>query len=243
MSESKSSPTGTTGESGYYSADGRYIGSDGENDDKAYVVEASHVVLASDNKTIDREKTARKTLLSIGNKELLDRATWIFGESAGSDEVITKRTQNIGNASDVFDARVVDYYANSINNMAKTDGGFYKSIRLRMGKMIDGNYTKTSEGYFDGTGLGGNGNSKKFAKARKKGMSHLMNVTNAENAISAVISSVSGGVDPTGGTRAWLGLSAAKPFVLSDKIKVKLAVHQFSFSSRNDSFFHSFYKK
>jgi RHS repeat-associated protein len=227
----------------FYSSDGKHLGSDGENDDKAYVVDPKNVVMKTDNKTIDKEKTTDEKLLSIGNKELLDRATWVYGESTGSDEKITTRTQNKGESSDVSDARVVDYYAHSINNAAKKDGGFYKSIKLRMGKMVDGKYTKTSEGYFEGKGLGGNDNSKNFANARSKGMSNLMNLTKANNAISAVISSVNGGIDPTGGTRAWLGADAAKNYVKNGDKSYSGAVFQFSFSSGNGKFYHSFYKK
>jgi hypothetical protein len=74
-------------------------------------------------------------------------------------------------------------------------------------------------------------------------MSNLMNLTKANNAISAVISSVNGGIDPTGGTRAWLGADAAKNYVKNGDKSYSGAVFQFSFSSGNGKFNHSFYKK
>lgn len=217
----------------YYDKNGNHLGSDGINDNKAYI---------ADSKNSDGTFGNAK-LLPIGNKELLDRSTWVYGESSGSAERITVRTQNAGESSVVSDARVVDYYAHSINNAAKTDGGFYKSTKLRMGKMVDGKYTNTSEGYFEGKGLGGNSNSKSFANARGNGMEALMGLSKANNAISAVISSVNGGIDPTSGTRAWLGASAAQKYVASDTKHFSGATLQFSFSSGKGVFNHSFYKK
>lgn len=45
--------------------------------------------------------------------------TWVCGESGGSGEYISDRTQNAGDAASVEDARVVDYYAYAINGTAR----------------------------------------------------------------------------------------------------------------------------
>ena len=98
-------PTGMDMELGdYYGTNGQWLGSDGINDNKAYTATSKN----SDG-TFNNAKE-----LSISNSELLDRATWVHGESGGSGETITNRTENAGTGSQ--DARVVDYYANAINN-------------------------------------------------------------------------------------------------------------------------------
>ena len=139
-----------------------------------------------------------------------------------------------------------DYYAFAINNASIADGGFYKAVNNRMGKMINGQYTRTGEGYFKGNGLGGNSNSKAFANARALGMEAINSDPRFTNSIAAVIKSVTSPVDPTGGCRAWLGSSCAISYVNSPQ-KVysyngKKAVVQFSFSSGNNSFNHTFYR-
>ena len=219
----------------YYSYNGKWFGSDGKNDNKAYVVTGKN----SDG------TFSNAIELPISNSELLDRATWVCGESGGSQELITSRTQNAGDASFVSDAGVADYYAFAINNASKADGGFYKAVANRMGKMINGKYTKTSEGYFKGSGLGGNANSKAFAKARAFGMNSINSDSRFTNSIAAVIKSVSSPIDPTGGCRAWLGSSSADIYC-NDAQRIytyreKKAVMQFSFSSSNKAFHHTFY--
>ncbi len=226
-------PTGKGVTGDFYKADGTWLGSDGKKDDKAYV---------ADGKNEDGTyKNAKE--LSITNTELLDRAAWVFGESRGSDEVITNRVVNAGEKGKTKDARVADYYAFAINNAASKDGGFYKAIRVRMSKRNPkGGMIYSSDGYFDGTT--GNANSKEFARERKEGIESLMALTNANTAISAVISSVNGGTDPTNGSRAWLGgVRYAKPYVDDAGKSTDKAVFQFSFSSENGKYFHSFYKK
>jgi RHS repeat-associated protein len=216
----------------YYTLEGIWLGSDGKNDDKAYTAESKN----EDGSF----KNAKE--LSIGNTELLDRATWVHGESGGSSEVITDRTQNAGEASKTSDARVADYYANAINNIADNYGDFYKGVQKRMSKKIGNRIVNTNEGYFSGTGIGGNKSSKAFANARQQGMESLMKLSGATTSISAVIKSVSGGTDPTGGARAWLGVSDAKKYVNNTQNSKNKAVFQFSFSSGKGKHFHSFYK-
>ena len=187
-----------------------------------------------------------KSLLPISNSELLDRATWVCGESGGSMEQITSRIHNVGDATSTSDAGVADYYAFAINNASKADGGFYKAVSNRMGRMIKGKYTKTSKGYFEGKGLGGNDNSKAFAAARASGMDAVNLNPQFTNSIAAVIRSVTSSTDPTGGCRAWLGASSAeKYFNNPQKIytnnRGKEAVMQFSFTSNNKAFYHTFY--
>jgi RHS repeat-associated protein len=232
-------PTGMEAELGdYYGINGKWLGSDGKNDNKAYTA-----ISRNSDGTFNNAQE-----LPISNSELLDRSTWVHGESGGSGDVITNRTQNAGDASTVSDARVADYYANAINNAANSDGGFYKAVTGRMGKMINGKYTRTSEGYFQGKGIGGNANSKAFANARNGGMESLMNVPGAQISISAVISSVTGGSDPTGGARAWLGSGEAVKYV-NNSSKVftfpngSNASFQFSFPSKGGRFNHTFYRK
>ena len=217
----------------YYSYRGKWLGSDGNVDDKAYVATGKN----SDGTFANAKE------LSIGNKELLDRATWVCGESGGSNEVIVNRVQNIGDASKTLDASVAEYYAAAINNIANTSkGGFYEAIKIRMSKQgPDGNIIYTSSGYFEGQPGCGNSNSQDFAKARASGAESLNNQTRFTNSIAAVIKSVSGGSDPTNGCRAWLGGDVyAKPYVVhADKCKPKATV-QFSFQSKGG--YHTFYR-
>jgi hypothetical protein len=35
---------------------------------------------------------------------------------------------------------VVDYYASAISNASEADGGFYKAVNNRRGKMVDGKF-------------------------------------------------------------------------------------------------------
>jgi RHS repeat-associated protein len=220
----------------YYNTNGNWLGCDGINDNKAYV---------ADSKNKDGSfKNAKE--LSISNSELLDRAAWVYGESGGSGEKIINRTQNTGDASSVTDARVVDYYAFAIQNAVTKDGSFEKTLKNRMSKKVEGKTVNTSEGYFNGTGIGGNVNSKRFAQARKSGMEELMKLDNANNAISAVIKSVTALSDPTGGARAWIGGSDARRYVNNSDRKFSMgdrpASLQFSFTSNNSRFYHSFYR-
>lgn len=224
----------------YYTKNGRWLGSDGYKDDLAYT--AKSVQKNSRGFVISAEN---KELLPIRNSELLDRATWVCGESGGSGEYISDRTQNAGDASAVSDARVVDYYAYAINNASITDGGFYNAAKNRMGRMKNNVYTKTYEGYFEGRGLGGNDNSKAFANARFSDMGKINQDDRFTNSISAVIKSVTNPNDPTGGCRAWLGSSDANKYVknclLSIRQKGRITASQFSFNSNNGRSHHSFY--
>jgi hypothetical protein len=230
-------PTGMEAELGdYYTSSGKWLGSDGINDNKAYTAKSRN----SDG-TFNNAKE-----MSIGNSELLDRATWVHGESGGSSEVITNRTQNAGDAAS-SDARVADYYASAINNIAEAYGDFYKGAKARMSRDVNGKTVNTSEGYFTGTGIGGNNNSKAFANARKQGMESLMGLSGAQTSISAVINSISGG-DPTGGARAWLGQGYASRYVGNPNIRTSMnngkspATYQFSFPSGGGKFSHTFYR-
>ena len=224
-------PTGKGVTGDYYTTAGKWLGSDGKKDDKAYV---------ADSKNADGTfKNAKE--LSIGNTELLDRATWVHGESGGSNEKITanERVQNVGDASKTSDARVVDYYAHAINNGAIKSGGFYKGLSVYMSKRVNGKTQNTSDGYFTGDGIGGNTNSKAFANARETGMTELMALKDAKNSISAVISSVNGGVDPTGGCRVWV----ANPIYNDASNHKPEAGFQFSFTSGGGNYNHSFWRK
>ena len=225
----------------YYDLNGKWLGRDRNNDNLAYTVtsvvkDASGYVVSAKN----------KSLLPISNTELLDRATWVCGESGGSNEMITQRVQNVGDATSTNNAGVADYYAFAIHNASKYDGGFYKAVSNRMGRMINGQYKKTSEGYFEGKGLGGNVNSKAFATARASGMDAVNSNPQFTNSIAAVIRSVTSLTDPTGGCRAWLGSSSAEkyynnPQKIYTNNKGEKAVMQFSFTSNNKVFHHTFY--
>ena len=225
----------------YYDLNGKWLGRDRNNDNLAYTVtsvvkDASGYVVSAKN----------KSLLPISNTELLDRATWVCGESGGSNEMITQRVQNVGDATSTNNAGVADYYAFAIHNASKYDGGFYKAVSNRMGRMINGQYKKTCEGYFEGKGLGGNVNSKAFATARASGMDAVNSNPQFTNSIAAVIRSVTSLTDPTGGCRAWLGSSSAEkyynnPQKIYTNNKGEKAVMQFSFTSNNKVFHHTFY--
>ena len=95
----------------YYTTNGTWLGSDGKKDDLAYT--ATSVQKNSQGFVISAEN---KELLPILNSELLDRAIRVCGESGGSGELITSRTQNIGDPRTVSDATVAEYYAFAIQN-------------------------------------------------------------------------------------------------------------------------------
>ena len=199
----------------YYNIKGQWLGRDKNTDNVAYTATSvskdknGYVVSA-----VDKEK------LSISNSELLDRATWACGESGGSNELITNRVQNAGDASKTENATVAEYYAAAINNMSiNTKGGFYSAIRIRMSrKGPNGTTIYTSEGYFKGEGNGGNVNSKAFVAARIKGGEALNADSRFYNSIGAVINSLNGS-DPTGGCRAWLGGKYAAKYVSNPNVK------------------------
>ncbi|MBI3239118.1 MAG: hypothetical protein HYZ43_09810, partial [Flavobacteriia bacterium] len=235
-------PTGKGVEGDYYDAKGKWLGRDDKKDDIAYVADETKIVKNEDG-TINKEKSTGYTKLSIGNKELLNRANWVYGESRGTAEEITKRVQNAGDATKTADARVVDYYAHAINNGVIKCGSLEKAMKVYMRKTVGGIVQYTGDGYFEGEGIGGNKQSKEFADAREIGMTTLMKVSNATNAISAVIGSVNGGIDPTGGCRAWLGGADAKKYVNNAKIHTDGANFQFSFSTSGGDFNHSFWRK
>ena len=222
----------------YYDLNGKWLGRDRKNDNLAYT--ATSVVKDEAGYVISAQN---KSLLPISNSELLDRATWVCGESGGSNEMITDRVQNIGDASKTLDASVAEYYAAAINNIANTSkGGFYEAIKIRMSrKGSDGNIIYTSSGYFTGQPDCGNPNSRAFAKARASGAELLNSQTRFTNSIAAVIKSVSGGSDPSNGCRAWLGgAKYAKPYVENANKRKTGATVQFSFQSQGG--FHTFYR-
>ena len=222
----------------YYDLNGKWLGRDRKNDNLAYT--ATSVVKDEAGYVISAQN---KSLLPISNSELLDRATWVCGESGGSNEMITDRVQNIGDASKTLDASVAEYYAAAINNIANTSkGGFYEAIKIRMSrKGPDGNIIYTSSGYFTGQPDCGNSNSRAFAKARASGAELLNSQTRFTNSIAAVIKSVSGGSDPSNGCRAWLGgAKYAKPYVENANKRKTGATVQFSFQSQGG--FHTFYR-
>ncbi|MBR6064695.1 MAG: hypothetical protein IKP54_11145 [Bacteroidales bacterium] len=221
----------------YYDLNGKWLGRDRNNDDLAYT--ATSVTKDADGYVVGAKN---KSLLPISNSELLDRATWVCGESGGSNEMITNRVQNIGDASKTLDASVAEYYAAAINNIANASkGGFYEEIKIRMSrKGTNGNIVYTSSGYFTGQPGCGNSNSRAFAKARASEAESLNSQARFTNSIAAVIKSVSGVSDPTNGCRAWLGGDYAKSYVENaDKIKTGAKV-QFSFQSKGS--FHTFYR-
>jgi len=262
----------------WWGTDGNYLGTDGTEDDKAFVVEGTSTDYNSEQLQSLRDNPGdgeKFEELSISNTELLKRANWVYGESSGSGNEIdhiyiyTPKPEDLPHSSVL--ARVADYYAHAINNAVKADGSFDLTVKTRMSrevttqeqKMQDGqpvldadgkpiyvSVTKTintSDTYFDGTDPGKSEThpSKVFAKARLKGPSALMNVTNAKNAISAVIGTVSvefATSDPTYGCRAWLGKSAnADPSaVLNEKLNGKKVTMGVYFI--NGKIPHGFYK-
>ncbi len=224
----------------YYNLNGKWLGRDRNNDNIAYT--ATSVSKDADGFVVSANN---KETLPITNSELLDRATWVCGESRGSDEKITNRVQNKGDATKTSDATVAEYYAAAINNMSTyTKGGFYQAIKIRMSrKDKEGNIVYTSSGYFTGEKGCGNSNSRAFAEARKNGMDHLNKETRFTNSIAAVIKSVQKDfIDPTGGCRAWLGENDAKKYYDNGSISIKSAAFQFSFQSNNGNFYHTFYR-
>jgi hypothetical protein len=74
-------------------------------------------------------------------------------------------------------------------------------------------------------------------------MTNLMSLNGAKTSISAVIKSVTSSNDPTGGVRAWFGGVRAKAYYQNKNTFTPGARFQFSFSSGNGKYYHSFYKK
>lgn len=221
----------------YYDKNGRWLGTDGENDNIAYVAKS---VSKNSKGLVVSAVDAQQ--MSITNEELLDRAAWVCGESGGSSEIITQRTQNVGDASNVSDATVADYYAFAINNAVKRFKTFDKAAKILMKKIVKKETISTYDGYFTGTGKGGNSNSKAFANARANGYDNLNNDTRFTNSIAAVIRSVSGNMaDPTGGCRGWLGSISAEKYYRNPDKHCSQAVLQFSFSSSSGRYFHTFF--
>lgn len=213
----------------YYNINGEWLGTDGKMEDFAFIC---------DGKKNGIYINARK--ISIPNTEVLDRATWVYGECSGSGDIPDNFIINKGDNSKIKNNyRVCDYYAFAIENIADSDGGFYHGVKERMSKEVNGKTTKTFEGYFEGVGVGGNPQSKKFAKARLTSMESLMKVNGAANAISSVLKSVNGDTDPTYGVRAWRGDEYAKQYLRGGARTD--SVVQFTFSSQNE-YYHTFFR-
>ena len=186
----------------YYGTDGQWLGTDGKNDNKAYVV--TEVVKKDIKETTDQGRTvvigqkldtekSTKQLLSITNTELLNRANWAYGEGGGE---------------------YLDHYAHTINNLkahgksgrkpfASDEEMFKTKMTHKAGKTIINMYP----GYFNGTA--GSPSAKKFAKARGQ-LNTLTNDKTMRAAIGAIIGSITGTTeDPTNGAYQWVGGSGS----------------------------------
>ncbi len=181
--------------------------------------------------------------INITNKELNERAIWVYNECTGSIEQIhTKDVKfNIGEKIEI-NMKVADIYANTINNAVITDGSWEKVKKgPRIGKIINGKFKRTGIRLMRGEEPAGRDESRKLAKSYlKKGAKAFNEIEGACNARVSVINSI---ISPNkvGGVRAWFGSDSAKKYVDDINEQYSKAVFQFSFKS-SDTFYHSFYR-
>ncbi|GAL86398.1 Rhs family-like protein [Sporocytophaga myxococcoides] len=98
----------------YYSKEGKHLGNDGKEDDKAYVTSPEEVNKNTKNKVTNWENVAQSkvtTLLSVTNTTLKNFAATVYAESGGPKEesfAIASATVNYGNSSGKTISSLVD---------------------------------------------------------------------------------------------------------------------------------------
>jgi len=226
----------------YYAADGRLLDVVDPSNPQAYV----------------ETSPGAFRVLNISNNELNERSFWVYNECRGSNEIITNDeiVTNAGNQVDLGKKgiEVAEIYANAVNNAVKTDGGW---TELLDGKRIsrtgpDGNTIYTGKEMMKGNA--GQQYTKDLVNdylPNKNDPSVFKNHGGSENARAAVASSI---INPNslGGVRAWFGstkdtkgekVGDAERYFNNPKTSTAQAKVQFSFSTKDGTFFHSLYRK
>jgi hypothetical protein len=189
-------------EGDFYTKDGKHLGNDNIDDNKAYVTDQEtynkNTNTANKKTNWEEVKKSDKTIdltqkFGITNSSLLNRANWAYGESGG---------------------QLLSYYAHAINNLSKHGYSKYKAFKsdedmykLSMTHDANGNgkVDRPEEclypGYFEGTQ--GSDYAKSFANARKTGSyTPIMEVAISETIKAKIGPSTS---DPTHGAYQWAG--------------------------------------
>jgi len=230
----------------YYTADGSLLRVNDPKVDKAYLItyntkrcEDPTRVLYGMNILVEVE-----TPIPISNSELNERALWVYSESGGSSEIITDVKNNVGDAgNEVIGMRVVDIYANAINNGVNDNKGDWNKLTdKRMSKEVDGKLVSTKADFFAGKAPAGTPHGRALTNEYNKNKNPAVfdNHLNANNARSAVIKSLTNPVK-MGGAGHWLGSGDAKKYVDDeDRSTSRTKTAQFSFKSAAG--YHTIYK-
>ena len=105
-------PTGMAPEGDYYTKLGRYLGSDGKNDNKVYVAD-SKTITKNDNGTTSTSFNNAKEL-SISHSEFQKQAATVYGESSAyKSGVTTELAQEMGAIANVHQSNKIAYGATS----------------------------------------------------------------------------------------------------------------------------------
>jgi len=190
----------------YFAVDGTYLGSDGYNDKKVYVVD-NVPEIQYDQKTLrefkklydngtpcfDPLNPPEVQKLSLNRDELINRARWIYGEG--------------GSATLKGGGNVSDYYAWTIHNKR---AGYKSEEAMMRGAMKsndeNGNSQNNYDAFINGTFDHG-GNYVPFYKAQQGGFQSLYAIIpEAQTIIASIIKTETGSApDPTKGAFGWLG--------------------------------------
>jgi RHS repeat-associated protein len=197
----RTDPTGAL-DGDYFKQDGTYLGSDGIDDKKVYVVNTSANTLTKNEcltiKSVvdggksglgsiaDNTISSNTTKLSLNRDQLLNEARWIYGEGG------SQTGSNGENTS--------DYYAWAIKNAVNKLGSLEKVMQNKMVTASGNNYKAFANGTYNASGTYGD-----FYDAQSDGFNSLYStIPNSQTVISSVINAdLNLTKDPTNGSYGW----------------------------------------
>lgn len=199
--EPKSEPVKPAPSGYYYSEDGIFLGKIGHLED-VYLTDKTNFEKMKKREKYDESNVIEFTKkYNFTNKELLNRANWVYGEGGGNfpdhyaHAIVNLKNHGVwGPANKPFVSDEAMYKKKMTHQITTLEDGVKKKKIINM-----------YPGYFNGTD--GGQPAKAFAKARiNPEMLNKLNVPKANLAIKAVIGSIMGTmVDPTNGCYQWVG--------------------------------------